>query len=173
MAGVKPSQHLPQVASKNKKIRRLKWTEELEQKCIDVMMEKGTKKAVIDALEIDYHRLNKHLRENKGFAEAFLEAEEYYVDTLEEEIHRRAVTGYEEPVFGKEGQIGTIKRYSDRLLEVAIKGRRDKYRNNFNKSGVDGSNVGVIVIQSPGTKTAKDWANWAGATIDNDSGEVS
>ena len=36
--------------------------------------------------------------------------------------HKRATAGWEEPVFGKNGQVGTITRYSDRLMELLLKG---------------------------------------------------
>ncbi|RNE91427.1 hypothetical protein EBL85_13610 [Marichromatium sp. AB32] len=41
---------------------------------------------------------------------------------VELEIHRRAVEGYEEPVYQKGELVGTITRYSDRLLELRAKG---------------------------------------------------
>lgn len=41
---------------------------------------------------------------------------------VELEIHRRAVDGYEEPVYQKGELVGTITRYSDRLLELRAKG---------------------------------------------------
>lgn len=41
---------------------------------------------------------------------------------VELEIHRRAVEGYEEPVYQRGELVGTITRYSDRLLELRAKG---------------------------------------------------
>lgn len=41
---------------------------------------------------------------------------------VELEIHRRAIEGYEEPVYQRGELVGTITRYSDRLLELRAKG---------------------------------------------------
>ena len=50
---------------------------------------------------------------------------------IEHEIFRRAQEGYEEPVFGgkyKERVVGTIRRYSDRLLELRARAMLPEYR---------------------------------------------
>lgn len=53
---------------------------------------------------------------------------------LEEEMWRRAVEGVEEPVFGRvgkdqDGQIGTVRKYSDALLTTLVKAvKPEKYR---------------------------------------------
>lgn len=41
---------------------------------------------------------------------------------VELEIHRRAVEGWEEPVYQRGELVGTITRYSDKLLELRAKG---------------------------------------------------
>lgn len=41
---------------------------------------------------------------------------------VELEIHRRAIEGYEEPVYQRGELVGTITRYSDKLLELRAKG---------------------------------------------------
>jgi hypothetical protein len=47
---------------------------------------------------------------------------------VELEIHRRAVEGYEEPVFYMGEVVGSIRKWSDRLLELRAKGALpDKY----------------------------------------------
>lgn len=63
--------------------------------------------------------------------------------------HRRAVDGWDEPVFGKDGQVGTIKRYSDRLLEMLLRGddpQRYNPQPTGSTSGGQGSS-GPIAIQ--------------------------
>jgi len=80
------------------------------------------------------------------FALAWEDAIEEAADLLEAEVHRRAVEGVDEPVYGRryaqneetgrsyqisDGQVGSIKRYSDTLLIFHLKGTRpQKYRDN-------------------------------------------
>jgi hypothetical protein len=41
---------------------------------------------------------------------------------LEAEARRRAVQGWDEPVFHQGRKVGTIRKYSDRMLEILLKG---------------------------------------------------
>ena len=63
------------------------------------------------------------LRKNDPeFAAAWDDAIEQATGSVELEIHRRAVEGYDEPVYQKGELVGTITRFSDRLLELRAKG---------------------------------------------------
>ncbi len=65
---------------------------------------------------------------------------------VESELHRRAVEGVEEAVYGgryKESVVGTVRKYSDRLLELRVKGLLPQYRDRTHqKIEVEGG-VGV------------------------------
>lgn len=58
------------------------------------------------------------------FAEAWADAELEAADTLEREAWRRAVEGVDEPVFHLGQKCGQIRRYSDRMLEILLKGHK-------------------------------------------------
>lgn len=68
------------------------------------------------------------------FAAAWDEALDEAADTMEREAWRRAVEGVDEPVFGRvgkdqDGEVGTIRRYSDSLMQLLLKAHRpEKYR---------------------------------------------
>lgn len=65
------------------------------------------------------------------FAAAWDEAMEQARGKIEFEIHRRAVEGYEEAIYGgryREKVVGTVRRYSDRLLELRAKALLPEYR---------------------------------------------
>ena len=71
---------------------------------------------------------------NTQFRGAWDEAIETGLDGLEGEARRRAVEGWDEPVFGKlgpgqgTGQVGTVRKFSDTLLIFLLKGGRpEKY----------------------------------------------
>lgn len=63
--------------------------------------------------------LNPELR--PLWSEARTLGEEYRRMSREQEAHRRAVDGIDEPVFYKGDECGHIRRYSDRLLEFLLK----------------------------------------------------
>jgi hypothetical protein len=71
---------------------------------------------VARAFGISYECYRLHLRSDPAFRAGIDEARRYYVDLLRCEVHRRAVEGWEVPVFRRGKQVGVSRRYSDRLL---------------------------------------------------------
>ena len=78
------------------------------------------------------------------FAAAWKDAVETAIDTLEAEAWRRGKEGWDEPVFYRgeiqrdaEGKPVTIRKYSDRMLELLLKAHRpEKYRERYDVSGL-------------------------------------
>lgn len=68
----------------------------------------------------------KWLREDEGFRESFANAYEDGTDTMEDEAVRRAVHGTVRPIFQGGEKVGSVREYSDRLLERLLAGRRPK-----------------------------------------------
>lgn len=62
------------------------------------------------------------------FAERFHEARELYRDRLEAEVERRAVHGVLQPVYRGGRKVGSVRVYSDRLLELLLKRHRREFR---------------------------------------------
>lgn len=78
--------------------------------------------------------------EDEAFQAAFASARALAGDILEAEIMRRAVEGIDEPVYQQGRLVGFVRRYSDRLLEMAAKGAfPEKYRERFEHMGKDGA----------------------------------
>lgn len=70
-----------------------------------------------------------HRKANADFAAEWEDAVEAGIDLLEDEALRRAKDGTERPVYHQGVQVGTIREYSDRLLELLLRARRpEKYR---------------------------------------------
>lgn len=64
-----------------------------------------------------------HLRRmDPEFAAAWADALQEACANVESEIHRRAVEGWDEPVYQRGELVGTVTKYSDRLLELRAKG---------------------------------------------------
>lgn len=67
------------------------------------------------------------------FAKQWDDAVEEATDALEREARRRAVEGWDEPVFYKGQLQGYIRRYSDRMLELLLRAHRpDKFSERVN-----------------------------------------
>lgn len=66
-----------------------------------------------------------------AFAAQWHEAVEAAGASIEAEIYRRAQEGWEEPIYGgrhKEKIVGTVRKYSDRLLELRARAMLPAYR---------------------------------------------
>lgn len=70
------------------------------------------------------------------FAEAWDEANEDAIERMEREADRRAVEGYDRPVFHNGVEVGSERRFSDVLLIFRLKAKRpDVYRERTELSG--------------------------------------
>lgn len=98
--------------------------------------------------------VRKLAKKDPDFAEAMAEALCDYKEAVERELVRRAVLGYDEPVYQKGEQVGTIRKHSDRLLELLIKKLDPSYKE---KAEVD-VNVTGGVLAIPATESKDDWA---------------
>ncbi len=93
------------------------------------------------------------LRErDETFRAAWDEAREEAADHLEDEARRRAVDGWEEPVFGSGGpgrgseQVGTVRKFDSTLLIFLLKGARpEKYRERFDTKLSGSLDLGTVV----------------------------
>ena len=72
--------------------------------------------SVARSLGISYECYRQHYHRDAAFKAAVDDARRWYTDFLRCEVHRRAVEGWEVPVFHRGKQCGTERRYSDRLL---------------------------------------------------------
>jgi hypothetical protein len=89
----------------------------------------GNVTAAADAAGVRTQLCYLERQRNDEFAQQWAEALDHAADALEHEAHRRAVTGVEEPFYQGGKMVGTIRRYSDNLLILLLKGSRpEKFR---------------------------------------------
>lgn len=94
----------------------------------------GNVSASAEAASVSRSFVYERRGDDPAFAAAWDQALEAARPVLEEEAWRRAVEGVDEPVFGRvgkdqDGQIGTVKKYSDALLTTLLKANApEKYR---------------------------------------------
>lgn len=87
-----------------------------------------------------------HRKRHPDFAKAWDEAKAIGADTLEDEAVRRARDGWDEPVFYKGEETGTVRKFSDTLLIFLLKGAKpDTYRERHEVTGKDGGPLDQIV----------------------------
>jgi hypothetical protein len=72
------------------------------------------------------------------YRELFEEAAKTSLDILVEEARRRAVEGWEEPVFYKGDECGTVRKFDSTLLMFLIKQRDPSYREKYEVTGAGG-----------------------------------
>jgi hypothetical protein len=84
-------------------------------------------------------------KEDESFFAEWKAAEEIGLDACEDEVTRRAVEGYDEPVFYQGEVCGTIRKYSDSLLMFKLNGGRpEKYRRQLVTAEISGAGGGPI-----------------------------
>lgn len=75
-----------------------------------------------------YRHLAGGDQEDSVFVANFALAEEQARDVLRKEAHRRGVEGVDEPVYQGGKKVGTVRKYSDRLLEKLLEARCAEHR---------------------------------------------
>lgn len=111
------------------------------------MSKSGIVLQACEAVGVDYSSVTTAREQDANFNRRWVEALEMAADRLEEEVHRRAVRGWDEPVFYQGAKVGESHRYSDRLLELMIRAKRPaEYKDKKELTGA-GSGPLQIVVQ--------------------------
>lgn len=88
------------------------------------------------------------LKADEQYAKDFAEATVMRVEVLETEARRRALIGWDEPVYYKGKAVGSIRKFSDTLLIFTLKGEKpEKYRERFEHSGPKGGPIETTVTR--------------------------
>jgi hypothetical protein len=101
-------------------------------------IECGTVRTACELVGIHWSTHYGWLKTDKEYSLRFGEAELLYADGVRDEVHRRGLQGWDEPVIfqGKPSTIGrgkkkrpvTIRKYSDRLLELLARAKCPEFR---------------------------------------------
>lgn len=101
---------------------------------LDELARRGVVSHACNAAGIDRHTAYDWRKTDDAFAAAWQAALDTAIDAAEAEAYRRGVEGWDEPVYGRvardqDGEIGTIRKYSDAMLGLILKANRpEKYR---------------------------------------------
>ncbi len=100
----------------------------LHQKYLVLLAHMGNRSRAARALGISPAAVWFWRHDDKKFAAAYDKAMDIAVDLQEDEMIRRACEGVLEPVFQGGQLVGSVRKYSDGLLQFSLKGNRaDKY----------------------------------------------
>ena len=97
--------------------------------------------------------VRNHLKVDPDFKAAFKEAYGDFQEAIEREAYRRALMGWEEPVFQQGLQVGTIRKFDSRLLELMLKRHNPEYKESFT---VDHNVTGGIMVV-PQLESKPEW----------------
>ena len=102
------------------------------------------------AADISSTTVYKELKKQGGFALQFEAANDLVLDNLEAEAYRRGVTGVKKAIYFQGRLVGHELVYSDKMLEMLLRGRSDKYSNktSVEVSGKVDHNIDVTDIRS-------------------------
>lgn len=99
------------------------------------------------AVGVSKTRVQEQKGNDPDFAAKYQEALELYSEKLEQEAERRGHDGVDEPVYHKGEIQGTVKRFSDRLLELLMKKNNPQFRESVKvDAAISG---GVLLVTSP------------------------
>lgn len=97
----------------------------------------------------------RYRAEDDRFAEAWVDALSQATDAMEYEARRRAMEGWDEPVWYMGEQVGSVRKYSDRLLEMMLKAHRPGRFREIQQA--ENTTPGVLVITQPQGQSAVEW----------------
>ena len=107
--------------------------------------------------------VREHQKHDVDFRTACDEAYGDFKEAIESEIMRRAIFGWEEPVYQQGVLAGTIRKYSERLLELLAKRHIPEYKEKHEVTHT--GTVGILGIPLQiGTK--EDWVKRHGQTAE-------
>lgn len=140
-----------------------------QERYLEVVAKTGVLLRSVEAVEgLSWSTVQHWRRVDQEFEERLQNARTRFGERLEQEAIRRGALGVDKPVFWKGRQVATVKRYSDRLLELLLKKTNPEFRDKITADvHVRG---GVLVV--PGVApTISSWAEETGALIDEPDGD--
>lgn len=138
---------------------RIDVTIDMMERYIELIQETGLEAECAGLVGCRPNDIKNARRRDPGFDEACREALAIHTDTLIREAIHRATEGDDEPVIGgrfKDEVVCKIKRKSDRLMELLLASRDDRFRKQ-SKQEINvsvGVKAGVIIL--PGTTPSAD-----------------
>lgn len=143
------------VRAKNEATRVLK----AKARFLKVFAQNGNVSGSCRSAKVGRRTVYDWLAADATFKRLYDEAHDDALDALEEEARRRAVDGVLEPVYQGGEKVGTIRKYSDALLTLLLKGKRpDTFRERHEVTGKNGGPLHTqtdLILKAKSTLTDK------------------
>lgn len=109
--------------------RRTKWTPKKQREFLELLATNGNVTVTCEALNLRRQTVYEARAVDTDLACNWDDAMQQAADYLEAEARRRAVEGWEEPVYYQGEEAGLVRKFSDTLLIFLMKGANpEKYR---------------------------------------------
>lgn len=127
-------------------------------KFLSVLSECGNVTRAAEESSLNRQFLYRYKAQDEAFSAAWEEAAEIGAKRLEDEARRRAVEGWQEPVWYQGDQVGTVRKYSDTLLICLLKAHHpEKYADRQKMDSTLNGSVSVTHELSPALSSRIDW----------------
>lgn len=160
--GSLPRWHLPRASgSFDVMLKTVSVTDADWRRYLKLLEDMGRKTAAARRAGLDPDFVNERVKRDVEFAAKVEAAIRTFGEKCEAEVHRRALEGWDEPVFHKGTQCGVVRKYDSRLLELSVKRYCPEWRE---KLAVDATISGGVLIVGAQAADAQEWAaRYAGA----------
>lgn len=116
----------------------------------------GMVKQACSAAKVSVGAYYKWLANDSLFIEAFERSKANTLPILEEEMIRRGLHGYLEPVYYQGELVGEVRKYSDKLLKDRIARLDPRYKDGSQTNiGIQGENIKISFVPIKGDKVNK------------------
>lgn len=126
--------------------------EESQKDFLDALAQRGNVYAACKIAKVGRRTVYEWREDDAAFRQAWEDALKVAVQVLENEAWRRAAKGTLKPIYQNGVKVGTVREYSDRLMEFLLRGAApEKYRE---RQQVEHSGSAKLIVEY-----RKDWRN--------------
>jgi len=130
-------------------MRKIEFTSDRKKQFLEVLEATGNVSDTCRLVTIGRTAAYNHRKKDRSFALEWDEAEAIAMGAMEGEARRRGVDGVDRPLMHGGKQVGSVKEYSDRMLELLLRAHwPEKYNERLVASGRGDSGSGLMLVEA-------------------------
>jgi len=131
-------------------MRKFEFIPDRKKQFLEVLEATGNVSDACRQVAIGRTAVYSHRKKDRSFALEWDEAEAIAMDALEAEAWRRGVDGVDRPIMHGGNQVGVVREYSDRMLEMLLRAHRpEKFNERLVASGRGGNGGdGLMLVET-------------------------
>jgi hypothetical protein len=110
---------------------------------LDLLSQGHTLAYVKKILGINRVTMYRWRQDDPSFAQAYSDAMEAGTDLIEQEARRRAVEGFDRPVYQRGRMVGVVRVYSDELAVMLLRDRRPEVYRDTKSQGASATSIRI------------------------------